>query len=309
LKLIFAGTPEFAARHLAAIADADHEIATVITMPDMPGKRGRKPVPPPVKQLAKTLGLPVRQPHRLSALDIADLNADLMLVVAYGQILRNDVLQLPENGCINVHASLLPRWRGAAPVQRAIQAGDAETGICIMQMDQGLDTGDILLEERIPIHAHDTAASLTTRLSEVGPAALLKAIHQIDTHTSTSTPQRDQGMTYAKKIDKQEARIDWHRSDLEIYRQINAFNPDPVAFSYLKDLRVKIWRATRTLTSSRAEPGEITALSKDGIEVACGEGSLLITALQLPLGKGTILNGQDILNARRGLLSPGTTFS
>ncbi len=309
MKLIFAGTPDFAANHLHVIADSHHEIAAVITRPDKPGKRGSRPVASPVKQLASKLGLQVRQPHRLRVDDIADLNADLMVVVAYGQILRNDVLQLPKNGCINVHASLLPRWRGAAPIQRAILAGDTETGICIMHMDEGLDTGDILLQERVSIHADDTALSLTDRLSKVGPIALLKAIHQIDTNTSANTPQSDDGMTYANKINKEEARINWHKSSLEISRQINAFNPDPVAFSFLKDLRVKVWQGCITSTTHIGQPGEITGLSKDGIEVACGEGSLLISALQLPLGKGTILNGQDILNARRDLLSPGICFS
>ena len=309
MKLIFAGTPEFAANHLAVIADSLHEMTAVITPPDKPGKRGDKPVPSPVKQLASKLGLEVRQPHRIRADDIADLNADLMVVVAYGQILKDDVLQLPKYGCINVHASLLPRWRGAAPIQRAILAGDIETGICIMQMDEGLDTGDILLQERVSIHVDDTALSLTARLSKVGPIALLKAIHQIDTNTSATSPQGDDGMTYANKITKQEARINWHESSLEISRQINAFNPHPVAFSYVKDLRVKIWQGSRTSTTHIGQPGEILDLSKNGIAVACGEGSLLISALQLPLGKGTILNGQDILNARRDLLSPGICFS
>ncbi|MCH7742266.1 MAG: methionyl-tRNA formyltransferase [Proteobacteria bacterium] len=309
MKLIFAGTPEFAADHLAVIADSHHEITAVITPPDEPGKRGSRLVPSPVKRLASHLGLQVRQPRRINAEDIADLNADLLLVVAYGQILRKDVLQLPRNGCINVHASLLPRWRGAAPIQRAILAGDTETGICIMQMDQGLDTGNILQQQRIPIHANDTTASLTARLAEIGPIALLKAIDQIDTNTSVATPQDDDGMTYASKISKEEARINWHGSSLEISRQVNAFNPDPVAFSYLKDLRVRVWQGRQTGTGQRGQPGEITSLSKDGIEVACGEGSLLVSALQLPVGKGTILNGQDMLNARRDLLSPGARFS
>ena len=178
-----------------------------------------------------------------------------------------------------------------------------------MQMDEGLDTGDILLRARVPIHANDTTSSLSARLSEVGQIALLKAIHQIDTNTSATTPQGDDGMTYANKISKEEARINWHESSLEISRQISAFNPDPVAFSFLKDLRVKVWLACRTSTTQNGQPGEITGLSKDGIEVACGEGSLLISALQLPLGKGSILNGRDILNARGDLLSPGTCFS
>ena len=202
MKIIFAGTPEFAATHLASIAESHHELAAVITPPDKPGKRGRQPVASPVKHLATDLGLDVRQPRRLVANDIADLGADLLLVVAYGQILRSDVLQLPKKGCINVHASLLPRWRGAAPIQRAILAGDTETGVCIMQMDEGLDTGGILLQQTVPILEDDTTLSLTSRLSEVGPPVLLKAMEQIDADTSYITPQPDEGMTYAKKISK-----------------------------------------------------------------------------------------------------------
>ena len=232
-----------------------------------------------------------------------------MVVVAYGQILKNDVLQLPRYGCINVHASLLPRWRGAAPIQRAILAGDTRTGICIMQMDSGLDTGDVLLQQSVLIDPGDTSLSLTGRLSQVGPSALLKVIHQIDTNTLITRPQSDDGMTYASKITKEEARVNWNASHLEISRQINAFNPDPVAFTHLEDVRVKIWLATVVTGTHPGKPGEITNLSKDGIEVACGQGSLLISAIQLSLGKGAILNGRDMLNARADLLSPGNRFS
>ncbi|MBQ74227.1 MAG: methionyl-tRNA formyltransferase [Gammaproteobacteria bacterium] len=309
MKIIFAGTPEFAATHLASIAESHHELAAVITPPDKPGKRGRQPVASPVKHLATDLGLDVRQPRRLVANDIADLGADLLLVVAYGQILRSDVLQLPKKGCINVHASLLPRWRGAAPIQRAILAGDTETGVCIMQMDEGLDTGGILLQQTVPILEDDTTLSLTSRLSEVGPPVLLKAMEQIDADTSYITPQPDEGMTYAKKISKDEARINWLSSSLDISRQIRAFNPDPITFTYLKELRVKIWQARKISTTCAGQPGEIVGLSKAGVEVACGEGLLLISALQLPVGKGKVLDGQDILNARRDMLSPGIYFS
>ncbi|MBQ60939.1 MAG: methionyl-tRNA formyltransferase [Gammaproteobacteria bacterium] len=309
MKIVFAGTPDFAARHLAAIADSQHKLAAVITPPDKPGKRGRQPVPSPVKRLAESLGVEVRQPSRLGVENIADLAVDLLLVVAYGQILRNDVLKFPAHGCVNVHASLLPRWRGAAPIQRAILAGDSETGICIMQMDEGLDTGDILLQQNVPILVDDTSESLTTRLAEIGPPALLKAIDQIDTGASNITPQADAGVTYAKKVSKDEARINWLASGMDISRQIKGFNPDPVAFTYLQDLRIKVWQASPMVTTSPGQPGTIASLSKAGVEVTCGEGSLLISALQLPLGKGKILDGQNIINARRDLLSPGSCFS
>ena len=311
MKIIFAGTPAFAASHLAALADSDsgHEILAVITQPDKPGKRGKKPIASPVKQLALELGLPILQPARITADDIAPLNPDLLIVVAYGQILKEEVLEAPIHGCINVHGSLLPRWRGAAPIQRAIMAGDDETGICIMKMDAGLDTGDVLITERVLIRPDDTSASLTEKLILCGQQALLKGLEQIEQGSAIFTPQVEEGMTYAKKIRKEEGEINWRDPALSIARQINAFNPDPVAYTFLEDLRIKLWHAEASSSNKSGQPGEIIELSKAGLWVACGEGAILISKIQLPLGKGAILNGQDVLNARKDLLAPGLSFS
>jgi methionyl-tRNA formyltransferase len=311
LKIIFAGTPAFAASHLSALAspDSGHEILSVVTQPDKPGKRGKKPIPSPVKELAIELGLPILQPTRITANDLAPLNPDLLIVVAYGQILKDAVLKVPTLGCINVHGSLLPRWRGAAPIQRAIMAGDDETGICIMKMDAGLDTGDVLLTERVLIRPDDTSASLAEKLTHCGQQALLKGLAQIEEGSAIFTPQVEEGMTYAKKLKKEEGEIDWHDSALSIARRINAFNPDPVAYTFLDDLRIKIWHAEASSSNKSGRPGEIIELSKAGLWVACGEGAILISRIQLPLGKGAILNGQDVLNARKDLLVPGLNFS
>jgi methionyl-tRNA formyltransferase len=309
LKLIFAGTPAFAASHLDALGGSEHEIIAVITQPDKPGKRGKKPISSPVKELALELNLPILQPSRITADDIAPLNPDLLVVVAYGQILKEDVLNTPTHGCINVHGSLLPRWRGAAPIQRAIMAGDDETGICIMKMDAGLDTGDVLITDQVLIRPDDTSASLTEKLVHCGQQALLRGIGQIEEGTASFTPQIDEGMTYAKKLKKEEGEINWQGDALTIARQINAFNPDPVAFTFLNDLRIKLWHAQASSHNKSGLPGEILELSKAGLWIACGEGAILISKIQLPLGKGAILNGQDVLNARKDLLAPGGCFS
>jgi methionyl-tRNA formyltransferase len=309
LKILFAGTPQFAVDHLSALVESRHEVIAVITQPDKPGKRGKKPVPSPVKQFALHQELDLLQPRRLRAAELSDLVFDLLVVVAYGQILRKDVLDKPTNGCINVHASLLPRWRGAAPIQRSILAGDTQTGICIMQMDAGLDTGDLLLCEKVSINPDDTSATLSARLAEAGSIALLQVIDQIDQGTAILIPQEASGITYAKKIEKHEGKIDWSSSSLDIARQINAFNPDPVAFTHLDSMRVRIWQASSLTGNTGGSPGEVLHLSRNGIEVACGNGILLVSAIQLPLGKGAILSGADLLNARRELVAPGKQFS
>jgi len=309
LNILFAGTPLFAVDHLCALVDSCHQVVAVITQPDKPGKRGKNPVPSPVKQFALQQALSVLQPDRLNVEDISDLVFDLLVVVAYGQILRKAVLEYPALGCINVHASLLPRWRGAAPIQRSILSGDSETGISIMQMNEGLDTGDLLLCEKVLIKPDDTSASLSQRLAKAGRVALLQTISQIEQGTVQPVPQPETGITYAKKIQKQEGKIDWCLPAIDIARQINAFNPDPVAFTYLDAMRIRIWEACSVADNPGMHPGEILNLTKKGIEVACGSGSLIITAIQLPLGKGAILNGADLLNARREMVSPGHRFS
>ncbi len=316
MNLLFAGTPDFAADHLNALIASEHHIVGVITQPDKPGKRGKQNVPCAVKRLAEQHHLPVLQPQRLRRGDIEHLNVDLMVVVAYGQILKPEVLDYPRLGCINVHGSLLPRWRGAAPIQRAILAGDTESGVCIIQMDAGLDTGDVLLCAKTDIAATETSQSLAAKLSELGTRALLTAIEQIANGTTQPQPQPN-GATYAHKIEKHEAQIDWSGTASEIDRMVRGFNPEPIAFTVLNGLRMKVWAVeyisaeTQALVNStqQAQPGEILAISKRGVLVACGTDALWLTAVQLPLGKGSILTGADILNARKALFAPGTKLS
>lgn len=306
MKILFAGTPAFAATHLNALIEAGRTPVAVITQPDRPGKRGRKPVPGPVKQLALAHNLTVIQSEPLSAAELLPFEPDLIVVVAYGQILRPDVLELPRYGCINVHASLLPRWRGAAPIQRAILAGDAETGVCTMRMDAGLDTGDVYLQKEIRIKPGDTTATLNDRLARLGAEALMESIDQIEHQQAAPTPQSGVGVTYAHKVDKNEARLDWTLDAEILDRQIRAFNPDPVAFTFIGDLRVKIWEAA--VDAQNGAPGTILAADKHGIVVGCGTGSLRVTRLQLPVGKGTVLQAADVLNARGKDFSPGAQF-
>lgn len=308
MKVVFAGTPAFAAAHLTALIEAGIEILAVITQPDRPGKRGKKLQPSPVKTVATAAGLTVLQPEKLRIGDVAEIPADLLIVVAYGQILRKRVLDWPDYGCINVHASLLPRWRGAAPIQRAILAGDTETGVCIMQMDEGLDTGDVMLERRVDISDHDTTETLTDKLAEAGTSALIEALPAITSGTMTRSVQPEAGVTYAHKIEKAETLIDWQASATFISRQVRAFNPDPVAHATLSDMRVRIWAATPVDEPASGEPGEILSVSKKGVMVACGAGTLLIRRLQLPIGKGSVLSGADILNARTDVVYPGLRF-
>ncbi|MEJ6590857.1 MAG: methionyl-tRNA formyltransferase [SAR86 cluster bacterium] len=316
MNLLFAGTPDFAADHLNALIASEHRIVGVITQPDKPGKRGKQNVPCAVKRLAEQHQLPVLQPLRLRRGDIEHLNVDLMVVVAYGQILKPEVLDYPRLGCINVHGSLLPRWRGAAPIQRAILAGDTESGVCIIQMDAGLDTGDVLLCAKTDIASTETSQSLAAKLSELGTRALLTTIEQIAAGTNQPQPQPN-GATYAHKIEKHEAQIDWSGKASDIDRMVRGFNPEPIAFTELNGLRMKVWAVectspeTLALASStqQAQPGEILAISKRGVLVACGTDALWLTAVQLPLGKGSILTGADILNARKALFAPGTKLS
>ncbi|MDZ7686770.1 MAG: methionyl-tRNA formyltransferase [Gammaproteobacteria bacterium] len=306
MRIVLAGTPEFAAAHLRTLLDAGMNIVGVITQPDKAGKRGRSPVPGPVKRLALESGLDVRQPARLSASDLEPFKPDLLVVVAYGQILRADVLGFPPHGCLNVHASILPRWRGAAPIQRAILAGDDETGVCTMKMDEGLDTGDVYDCRRISIEPTDTTESLTGKLQQIGGSALIDTIRAIERGHAAATPQPETGITYATKIDKREARIDWQDDATHIEQAIRAFVPDPVAFTQLGAMRIKVWAAE--LASGEGVPGDILNADRTGIEVACGTGSLKLTRLQLPVGKGKVLTATDVLNSRRAEFAPGNRF-
>jgi len=300
LNIVFAGTPEFAVASLKALFESGHEVIAVYTQPDRPAGRGRKLQPSPVKQFALDKGIPVYQPTGLKdAADIqrlADLRPDLMVVVAYGVILPQAVLDIPRLGCLNVHASLLPRWRGAAPIQRAIEAGDAETGVTIMQMAAGLDTGPMLLKRATPINKNDTAASLHDRLATLGAEALLAAIEALLAGTRAE-PQDEALATYAHKLSKSEAEIDWTSDAATIARKVRAFNPWPAANTLWQDKRLRILHAEAIDANSKS-PGEIVAAGGDGIVVATGSGSLVIQQLQLEGGKpqaaADFLNGHSL---------------
>ena len=283
MKVIFAGTPDFAAQALRAIAAAGFEIPLVLTQPDRPKGRGMQLQASPVKQAALELGLAIAQPTSLRHEEAQALlraqNADVMVVAAYGLILPQAVLDTPAHGCLNIHASLLPRWRGAAPIQRAIEAGDTETGVCIMQMDAGLDTGAVVSTHRYAIKNTDTATDVHDALADLGAHAIVADLQQLQqTGRLNASPQPQAGITYAQKLSKEEAKIDWNESALVIERKIRAFNPVPGAWVEYQNQPLKIWRAEAVAQSGRA--GEVLAISSDGLIVACGEGALNITELQ-----------------------------
>ena len=283
MKVIFAGTPDFAAQALRAIAAAGFEILLVLTQPDRPKGRGMQLQASPVKQAALELGLAIAQPASLRHEEAQALlraqNADVMVVAAYGLILPQAVLDTPAHGCLNIHASLLPRWRGAAPIQRAIEAGDAETGVCIMQMDAGLDTGAVVSTHRYAIKNTDTATDVHDALADLGAQAIVADLQQLQqTGRLNASPQPQTGITYAQKLSKEEAKIDWNQPALVIERKIRAFNPVPGAWVEYQNQPLKIWRAEAVAQSGRA--GEVLAISSDGLIVACGEGALNITELQ-----------------------------
>jgi len=302
MKVIFAGTPEFAAQALGAIAAAGHEIPLVLTQPDRPAGRGMSLQASPVKKLALELGCEVFQPLSLKDPEaqarVAAVGADVMVVAAYGLILPQAVLDMPKHGCINIHASLLPRWRGAAPIQRAIQAGDAASGVCIMQMEAGLDTGPVLFRASTPITAEDTAATLHDRLADLGAAAVVDVLGRLPLPAEI---QNADGVTYAAKIDKAEAAIDWRQPAVVLDRHIRAFNPFPGAQGQLSGLSIKIWRAQ--VLAAGGEPGCVLSVDKQGIVVACGEGALRITELQKAGGKrlpvGQFLAGNGVQSGDR----------
>ncbi len=311
LRIIFAGTPDFAARQLAALLAANYNVVGVFTQPDRPAGRGKKLMPSPVKVLAQENGIPVFQPVSLRPAEnqqlVAELNADIMVVVAYGLILPKPVLEMPRLGCINVHGSLLPRWRGAAPIQRALWAGDSETGVTIMQMDVGLDTGDMLYKLACPITAEDTSASLYDKLAELGPQGLIKTLEQLATGTAEPEVQDDSLTTHAEKLSKEEAQLDWSLSADQLERCIRAFNPWPVSFFMMDGQPVKVWKASVIDTPVNAEPGTILEADKQGIRVATAHGVLNLLELQ-PAGKKA-MKAQDLLNSRREFFSPGNKLA
>jgi methionyl-tRNA formyltransferase len=308
LKIIFAGTPDFAATHLQALI-SQHEVVAVYTQPDRPAGRGKKLNASPVKLLAEQNNLPIYQPQSLKDPEqqtiLANLQADIMVVVAYGLILPQVVLDAPRLGCINVHGSILPRWRGAAPIQRAIEASDKETGVTIMQMDAGLDTGAMLTITRCPIEPSETSGSLYDKLAALGAPALLSTLDKLKAGTAVAVAQDNEQSTYAKKIDKAEALIDWSQPAIIIDQRIRAFSPFPAAYTEIEGLRVKIW-AAQTSTQQLGTPGEIVAADDNGLLVGCGQGSLLLTEIQLA-GKSR-MPVSEILRSRVELFATGKRF-
>jgi len=305
LKIVFAGTPDFSVAALDALVNSSHQILAVYTQPDRPAGRGRQLTGSPVKQFALQHKLPVEQPQSLRDLDSQETfkayAADLMVVVAYGLILPEAVLQTPTLGCINIHASLLPRWRGAAPIQRAILAGDEETGVTIMQMDKGLDTGAMLYSLKTPISVADTGSTLHDRLATLGADALLETLAQIQSGSVQAVAQQDEHACYANKLNKAEAKLDWQRSAAELDRQVRAFNPWPVAETQWQGKRLRVWQAQVPGNEVIAEqagsvkPGNVIAVQREGLDVMTGDGILRLTQLQLPGKKA--LPVQDLINS------------
>jgi methionyl-tRNA formyltransferase len=301
LRLVFAGTPEFSVPCLEACRASGADVVAVYTQPDRPAGRGRKLTPSPVKEAALAAGIPVEQPESLKAAEVqqtlAAYRADLMVVVAYGLILPRKVLALPRLGCWNVHASLLPRWRGAAPIQRAILAGDNESGVDLMQMEAGLDTGPVLLERRTPIERHDTGGSLHDRLSALGADVLAEGLKRVIAgETLVARAQPEEGVTYAHKLDKAEARLDFSRTAQELEYQVRAFDPWPVAEGEIAGEALRIWSAHTVDQAHDATPGTVIAASREGIDIACGKNILRVTAVQRAGGKR--ITATDYLNAR-----------
>lgn len=300
MKIIFAGTPDFAVAPLKALART-HEIVAVFTQPDRKAGRGKKLTAPPVKDYALEIGAPVFQPVSLK--DQADLisgfKADIMVVVAYGMLLPQEILDIPPLGCLNIHASLLPRWRGAAPIQRAIEAGDKKTGVSIMRMELGLDTGPVFDMLETEIDDHDTSASLHDKLAALGAQGICKTVESLNTNPSlVPTEQAHESSNYAKKITKAEAEIDWSRSATELNRQLRAFIPWPVSQTKHNSTRLRVWQASVLETESgNATAGTILSCSESGIDVACGDGVLRLEQLQRdgskPMPIDQFLNGYD----------------
>ena len=311
LRIIFAGTPDFAARHLDALLSSGHQVVGVFTQPDRLAGRGKKLMPSPVKVLAEEHSLPIFQPASLRPQEnqqlVADLNADVMVVVAYGLILPKAVLDMPRLGCINVHGSLLPRWRGAAPIQRSLWAGDADTGVTIMQMDVGLDTGDMLYKLSCPITDEDTSATLYDKLAELGPKGLIDTLQQLADNRVQPEVQDEALVTYAEKLSKEEARLDWSLPAAQLERCIRAFNPWPMSWLEIDGQPVKVWQASVIAGPVNAAPGTIVEANKQGIQVATVEGILNLESLQ-PAGKKA-MSAQDLLNSRREWFTPGNSLA
>ncbi|PVX38838.1 methionyl-tRNA formyltransferase [Pasteurella langaaensis DSM 22999] len=311
LNIIFAGTPDFAAQHLQALLNSQHNVVAVYTQPDKPAGRGKKLQASPVKQLAEQHQLPVYQPKSLrnaeAQAELKALNADVMVVVAYGLILPTAVLEAPRVGCLNVHGSLLPRWRGAAPIQRAIWAGDAQTGVTIMQMNEGLDTGDMLHKVYCDIAPNETSATLYGKLAELAPPALIEVLDHLESGKFPPETQDDQQSNYADKLTKEEAKLDWSLSAAQLERNIRAFNPAPIAFLTVvvngREERIKVYQA-EVLPHQNKPAGSVLAFDKKGLQIATTDGVLNITQLQ-PSGKKP-MSVQDFLNGRGDWFAVGS---
>lgn len=307
MRLVFAGTPDFAATALKALLQTDHQVVGVYTQPDRPSGRGRKLIPSPVKQVALDAGIAVFQPQSLKApeaqAELKALEADVMIVAAYGLILPKTVLAIPRHGCLNIHASLLPRWRGAAPIQRAIAAGDKETGITIMQMDAGLDTGDMLLKLSTPIEESDTGGSLHDRLADLGGQAIVDALAGLEEGSLTPEPQDDLQACYARKLSKEEGHLDWTEDASALSRRVRAFNPWPGTYTDAGDQRIRIHAAEVIDITSDRHPGTVVERSKDGIDIACGLDVLRVTRLQLPGSRPQ--SARDLINGGKEILLSG----
>lgn len=307
MRLIFAGTPDFAAVALEALLNTHHTLVGVYSQPDRPAGRGRKLMPGPVKQVALNAGIPVFQPESLKTeeaqKELANLRADVMIVAAYGLILPKNVLTLPTLGCLNIHASVLPRWRGAAPIQRAIAAGDSESGITIMQMDEGLDTGAMLLKVTTPINSDDTGGSLHDRLADMGGQAIVEALELLEKGDLIPEAQNNDLACYAHKLSKEEGHINWTDTATAIERLIRAFYPWPGTYGNLSQQRIRIHQATVLNDESGQPPGTVVQREREGIDIACGTGTLRITRLQLPGSRAQSVN--DLINGGKQLLLPG----
>ena len=311
LRCVFAGTPDFAAVILEALLESPLcTIVATYTQPDRPAGRGRRLLPSPVKQLAQSRGIPVRQPVSLKGAaeqaELAALEPELMIVAAYGLLLPPAVLAIPRHGCINVHASLLPRWRGAAPIERAIEADDKRTGITIMQMDAGLDTGAMLLQRECAISDQDTGGSLRERLAGLGASAMLEALERLVAATLDPRAQDDALATHAPKLRREEALLDWRLPAAELARRIRAFNPANVCQTTLAGQMLRVWNAHAVPAATARPPGEILAARRDGITVACGDGALRLTRLQLAGGKA--MDVAALLNGHAALFRPGAVL-